>query len=41
MLYADACVKYGTKAVEILVSVAEGVIYVIIAFAWVRYVLAI
>ena len=41
MLEAEACVKYGTRAVLILVSVAAGVIYVLAAFAWVRYVLAI
>lgn len=41
MLAADACVIYGTRAVLIFVSVAAGVIYVLAAFACVRYVLAI
>jgi hypothetical protein len=41
MLAADACVRYGTRAVLILVSVAAGVIYVLAAFDCVRYVLAI
>ena len=34
-------VEYGTRAVEILVSVWLGVMYVLAAFAWVKYVLAI
>lgn len=41
MLYADDCVKYGTKAVEIFMSVLDGVIQVLAAFIWVKYVLAI